>query len=132
MQKQRTLFVLSGNAENILSHFSPEETTVLPFGEKELRNVKSVIARFRNESGEIIIGTKSLDLQRFKMIFKTILFLSGKMTGCIADESGRKISYNALSFLFLDSLKLLAEIAATTWTIGSVFFDLKKSEKALS
>ncbi|ACF14771.1 hypothetical protein Ctha_2320 [Chloroherpeton thalassium ATCC 35110] len=130
MAKKRTLFLLSGNPEEILKHFSSEETQVVLFGEKEFANTRSAVARLKQASGEIIIGTKSLELQRFKIIFKATLLLSGKITGCIADESGKQIRYNPISFLLIDSFKLLAEIVATGWTVTSVFLDLKKEEKA--
>lgn len=123
----RTLFLISGNREKILGQLKPMETSVIPIGEKDFKNPLDVAKRLRGMSGEMVFGTLDIDLQRYRFILKACLFLAGKWSGAIADEKGRKIGYNPITFLLIDSPRLVLEVLATLWAVGLTSLDLKRA-----
>lgn len=123
----RTLFLISGNAEKILSRLKPMETSVIPIGEKDFKNPLEVARRLRGMTGDIVFGTLDIDLQRYRFILKACLFLAGKWTGAIADEKGRKVGYSPISFLLMDSPRLVLEVLATLWAVCLTSLDLKRA-----
>ncbi|NTW50042.1 MAG: hypothetical protein HGB19_09990 [Chlorobiales bacterium] len=122
----RKLFLISGDAEKILSHLKPAETSVIAIGEKDFKKPMDVARRLRETNTEIVFGTLDLNLQRYRFILKACLFLGDKWRGTIADEQGRKIAYNPISFLLVDSPRLVLEAMATFWVIALTSFELKR------
>lgn len=126
-----TLFLLSGDAKTILmAHALPEDTIVQPFSERELTTPIATLNRLHKTKGQIFFGTKVLHLQRYRLMLKLFLFLSGKSRAAILDESGKRENYSLLRFIFVDIWKLLAEILASAFIVLKTYLELESLQRA--
>ncbi|MFN3386381.1 MAG: hypothetical protein ACK42Y_07310 [Candidatus Thermochlorobacter sp.] len=126
-----TLFLLSGDAKTILTaHALPEDTIVQPFSERELTQPLMVRKRFLETKGRLFFGTKVLHLQRYRLILKLLLFLSGKSRAAILDEAGKRENYSLLRFIFVDIWKLLVEIIASAFIVLKTYLELESLQRA--
>ncbi len=121
---------MSGDAMTILAALgASEQSLVVPFSEKDLTTPKATLKRLRAANGDIAIGTKILRLQRYRLVLKTLLFLSGKWTATIIDESGETERYSAIRFIFVDLWKLLAELLASLFIVTETFLELESLKR---
>jgi len=96
------------------AHQLPQDTTVIPFSEKQLLSLRSTIAFIRSTPSQtIVFGMKKLSLQRYHQILKGVLLLAGKTSGFLADEAGDRSSYTPLHTIAVESLILATEIIAS-------------------
>jgi len=128
--KKLTVFLMSGDAATILAALgASEQPSVLPFSEKDLTTPKATLKRLRDVKGDIAIGTKVLRLQRYRLVLKTLLFLSGKWAATMIDESGETERYSAIQFIFVDCWKLLAEILASLFIVTETYLELESLKR---
>jgi len=129
-EKRITVFLLSGDAKKILATIGAAENAVVTaFSEKQLTTLSATLKLLRATEGEIVFGTKMLALQRYRLVLKTLLFLSGKMSATIADESGERDNYSPVRFIFADSWMLLAEIIASIYIVTQTYLELESLKR---
>jgi hypothetical protein len=130
-EKKTTLFLLSGDAKKILAATGVTENAVVTtFSEKQLTTLGATLKLLRATEGEIFFGTKILALQRYRLVLKTLLFFSGKMSATIVDESGATENYSFIRFIFADSWTLLTEIIASFYIVTQTYLELESLKRA--
>jgi hypothetical protein len=123
---QTLLFLISGEAKQFLAgHALPETTVIQPFLEKDLTTPLQTLKRLRQAKGKIFFGTKVLRLQRYRLVIKLLLFLSGKTSAVFIDEVGERETYSWIRFIFVDSWRLLAEVIASVFVLIRTALELQ-------
>jgi hypothetical protein len=124
---QTLLFLISGEAKQLLAiHALPEGTIIQPFAEKDLTTSLQTLKRLRQAKGKIFFGTKVLRLQRYRLIIKTLLFLSGKTSAVPSlTKVGERETYSWIHFIFVDFWRLLAEAIASVFVLIRTALELQ-------
>jgi hypothetical protein len=66
-----------------------------------------------------------LRLQRYRLVIKLLLFLSGKTSAVFIDEVGERETYSWVRFIFVDSWRLLAEVIASVFVLIRTALELQ-------
>ncbi|MCI0707112.1 MAG: hypothetical protein L0Y80_06500 [Ignavibacteriae bacterium] len=134
-----TVLVLSGNSQTLSEQVrlatGITSVNVVATDERMIRRFREMLRLIRNASGSSLLcfGCSDLELQRFQVILKSYLLLSGASTLCILDERGRNAKVTVPAVLLFDIPRFLFELAAsaivivvTSITLFGMRFSLRK------
>lgn len=109
------MFFLHGRKDEIISNnnLNEAELEIIKIDDKDLANRKLIIKIIRaKEYHEVFFATKRLRYQRFLLVMKMYLLVTGKK-GAIIDKDGNQDRFHPLKYIIIGIPTLIFEAIAS-------------------